>query len=398
MRESGSLRAWSAIEGDAEVHPTVPWAGCLHAAREALDDASAVHALLRAGMRTRAVDPGQSLWVIDLAPGDGERAWRLIGELRRRSLRGPHVRYLAVAHSVEQRDALCGHPQLEDMIADGDLRIAREREVCPPNGLRNPVVVLAHDALAACGQAVLSYRRGELTQAQTSEDGGFVWRAERRDGVFRLASAYRNQGEDAAFTLPQGAMEAMATLLRASDGRMLLRSCGPGAIAADEFRHAAAEAPLSAPANYDAMKRWHRAHDGVVHQFRTRHDGRVMHIALHEAGGGGLRGCLPEVLALPHPDDHVDLLHALSSLSDPPPSQCLALLRAHDGDPRAVAALRVPLLCAMRSTSAGTAASVADALAWCERQRFVLTHGSAMPPCDAMTPVEGALTLGGGDA
>ena len=399
MRESGSLRSWPADEMDVPHHPPIVWAGCLHAAREALDDAAAVHALVRAGMRTRAVDPAQSLWVIDLAPGDGERAWRVMGELRRRALRGPRVRYLAIAHSVAQCDALCAHPQLQELIADGDLRIGRAPEICPPNGLCNPVVVLAHDALAACGQAVLSYRRGELTQAQVSDDGGLVWRAERRDGVFRLASAYRNHGDEMAFTLPHGAMDAMATLLRASGGRMLLRSCGVGTIDHDALQRAGtAAASLPKLANYDAMMRWHRANDGVVHQYRTRHDGRVMHVALHEAGGGDLCGCLPEVLALPHPDDHVDLLDALSSLSDPPPSQCLALLRAHDGDPRAVAALRVPLSRAVEATSSDGVAAVADALAWCERQRYVAMNGSTTHLCDSTPAVDRPLMAGGGDA
>lgn len=91
--------------------------------------------------------------------------------------------------------------------------------------------------------------------------------------------------------------------------------------------------------NFEALARWHRANGASVLQSQRDDDGRVLHIALHDVAGGRLQECLPEVHGLPHPDDHLQLLQALHAFPAVSPSQCLAMLHAHGGDPRALMAL-----------------------------------------------------------
>lgn len=91
--------------------------------------------------------------------------------------------------------------------------------------------------------------------------------------------------------------------------------------------------------NFEALARWHRANGASVLQFQRDEDGRVLHIALHDVAGGRLQECLPEVHGLPHPDDHLRLLQALHAFPAVSPAQCLAMLHAHGGDPRALMAL-----------------------------------------------------------
>lgn len=62
-------------------------AGRVRALREAEDDAQTVLAFQLTGLATHAIDPAEVVWGIDLAPGEGERAWRVLKALSGRAAR-----------------------------------------------------------------------------------------------------------------------------------------------------------------------------------------------------------------------------------------------------------------------------------------------------------------------
>lgn len=313
--------------------------GCLGAVREALDDAKATLVFLRAGLRVRAIDPGETLWIIDLAPGDGERAWRVLDALRTRAPRGPSIRYFASCFDPGHRAWLMRHPCLATLVAEGVLYLDADSDggVLPPHPLRNPPVILAHGGFASRQQSRHVFRRGELMSCANDASGVDSWRpADRADGLLRLAQAYRTVLDGMPFSLPTGAMRLIATLADHSGGRLLLRGSDPGVCDIDRLMHADT---MPQVVNFDAMARWHRAHGASVHQSFRGDSGRVLHLALHAQASPGLRDCLPDLLALPHPDDHVDVLQALEEIPSLSAAQYRALLRATGNDPRAREAL-----------------------------------------------------------
>ncbi|MBX3711032.1 MAG: hypothetical protein KF800_03620 [Lysobacter sp.] len=328
-------------------------AGRLRSSREAEDDARAVLAFLQAGMRGRSIHPEHALWIIDLSPGDGERAWRMLRIFEREAPRGPPLRYLACCLDAAQHEALAMHAPFVQWRADGRFCLDPDDRGLPLHPLRNPVVVLAHEAFSARAQHLFRIRAGDsagsrtggrsgdIVQAWRDAGGRVQWRDLRRgDGNCRLLSAHGVR--DGLFlTLPHAGMALLDTILRASGGRMLLRATDdglyePARIAADGLRCDGDGPPQ---VNYDALSRWHRANGGQSFQSRGPIDGRVLHIALHDVEGGRLRECLPDVLALPHPDEHVQLLQAIATLRAPSDAVCRALLRATGHDPRAWATL-----------------------------------------------------------
>lgn len=307
----------SSIAPAADAGVALPtWrAGSLRASREAIDDAHAVLAFLRTGMRARVVDPAQTLWIIDLAPGDGERAWRVLRELAATAPRGPAIRYLAGCRGDTHRACLAGHPKLAPLIVEGLLSLDRDDRGLPMHPVRNPPVVLAHDAFSSGMEAVYACRHGEWMEWDA---GASDWsRVRRADGMQRLLPCSRSVPDDAVLRVPREAMALMSDVLRASDGRMLLRG---------------------ADTAFDSgvLARWHRAQGASVHQSRHGSRGRILHLALHEGGDGALRDCLPELVSLPHPDEHVDFLRALDALAMLPCADWPPLMRASGSDPRAL--------------------------------------------------------------
>jgi hypothetical protein len=122
--------------------------------------------------------------------------------------------------------------------------------------------------------------------------------------------------------------------------------------------------------NFEALARWHLAHGASVQQTQRDDDGRVLHLALHDVAGGRLRECLPEIIGLPHPDDHVQVLLALEALSAASPMQCLALLQAQAGDPRALRALSKHLLQEAATIDGAALRQWRDLLAYCGTQHY----------------------------
>lgn len=320
--------------------------------REAIDDARSVLIFARAGLVCGAIDPDRALWVIDLAPADGERAWRVLGEIASRGPRAPLIRYLACCRDPAQRSALAAHPLLQPLLADGRLAIDDEQRWLRVAAPRNPLVVLAHEGLSSRGQRLYRRWRGAVQEADDDAGGERIWRApERRDGPLRLLTASTAWPDSSLLTLPVEAMSVLAALLDLSDGRLLLRAsdfgCGdPEAIRAGALGRADGEPRRGArlPVNFDALARWHRAAGGSVLQSQRSARGRVLHLALHDRGAERLRESLPELLDLPHPDDHAHLLRALRTLRTAAPAQCLSLLHTAQADPRALAALSRHLL------------------------------------------------------
>ena len=361
--DPGQLAGLPALPHDAEPQLTRPQAlqpqvgplrasaqaGRLRSSREAEDDARAVLAFVQAGMRGRSIHPDHAVWIVDLSPGDGERAWRMLRIFERDAPRGPPLRYLAACLDAAQQAALAMHASFVQCRADGRFCLDREDRGLPLHPLRNPVVVLAHEAFSARAQHLFRTRAGDgagsrtggrsgdIVQAWRDADGRIQWRdLRRRDGICRLLSAHGAR-DGLSLTLPHAGMALLDGILRASGGRMLLRATDdglyePARIAAEGLR---CDGDDPAQVNFDALSRWHRANGGQSFQSRGPIDGRVLHVALHDIEGGRLRECLPEVLALPHPDEHVQLLQALAALGMPSDAVRRALFRATGHDPRA---------------------------------------------------------------
>lgn len=371
-----------------------PWiAGRVRALREAEDDAQTVLALLSTGLATRAIDPAEVVWVVDLAPGEGERAWRVLRALSGRAPRAPPIRYLLRCIDATHHARLAAHPFLRPLIAGGDLYLDREGSGLPSHQIRNPVVVLAHEGVSSQSQRLYASHAGELREAWVDAHGHVEWRpTTQRDGVMRLLSAYRQSLDGVAFTLPHGAMAILSSLLRASGGRMLLRASDRGAREIAQIRRGAlgygtlqcsAENPAAPQAdavlrvNFEALARWHRAHGASVHQTQRDDDGRVLHVALHDAAGGRLQECLPDVIGMPHPDDHSQMLRAMERLSAASPAQCLSLLHAQDGDPRALRALARHIAHGAPGSTAAAQGQWRDMLAYCRGLHYPWCDGSA---------------------
>ncbi len=295
---------------------------------------------------------------------------------------------------------LAAHPLLKPLVSNGSLLLEhafldrsspdsalpdRQRARMPAQIIRNPIVVLAHEGISSLAQGLYAARSGELMEAWCDGRGGLEWRATtRRDGVMRLLSTYRQSMDDAAFTLPHGTMRALSALLQSSGGRLLLRASDLCAKDIAQIRRGALDPERSdAPSNglgallrvnFEALARWHRAQGASVHQSQRDDDGRVLHIALHDIAGGRLQECLPEVLGLPHPDDHVQLLLAMEALSAVSPVQCLALLHAQFGDPRALLALSRHMRQVVSNLEGAALGQWRDMLAYCRAQHY--------PRCD----------------
>lgn len=359
-------------------------AGRVRALREAEDDAQTVLAFQFTGLATGAIDPAEVVWVIDLAPGDGERAWRVLTALSERAPRGAPIRYMACCVDSRHHARLAALPLLKPMISDGRLFLDREGRGVPVHAVRNPIVVLAHEGVSSFSQGLYVSRSGELFEAVSDGRGGRDWRATaQHDAVVRLLSTYRHTIEDIEFTLPRGAMDMLSALLRVSGGRMLLRASDQGAmdiaqikvgaLSVKDWDASACGMQSTLRVNFEALARWHRAQGADVHQSQRDDEGRVLHIALHDIAGGRLHECLPEVLSLPHPDDHILLLLALQALSTVSPLQCLALLHAQAGDPRALLALSPHMRQAASKLEGVLLTQWREMLAYCKVRHF--PHG-----------------------
>lgn len=354
----------------------------LRALREADDDAQAILAFHRSGIATHAIDPAQAMWVIDLAPGDGERAWRVLRLLSGLAPRGAPIRYLACCPAPPHRARLAAHPSLRAAIADGSLFLDRAGLGIPLHAPGNPVVVLAHDALSALPQGLYAVHCGELLQAWSDGASAIDWRAvARRDGLMHLLAAYRQALDSVAFSMPLGAMQTLGRLLRASGGRLLLRASDHGAKDMTQLRMGALSHTPGQPlrVNFEVLARWHRAYGASVHQTQRDDDGRVLHVALHDVAGGRLCECLPDLLGLPHPDDHARLLQVLDRPPALSPAQCLAVLHAHAGDPRALAALSPQLAQAAPALTGAARRQWREMLECCWAQHYPRGDGDHDP-------------------
>ena len=382
-------------------------AGRVRALREAEDDAQTVLAFQHTGLATHAIDPAEVVWVIDLAPGEGERAWRVLKALSGRAPRGAPIRYMACCVDSGHHARLAAHPLLKPLVSNGSLLLEhafldrsspdsefsdsafpdRHGTRMSAHIVRNPIVVLAHEGISSLPQGLYATRSGELFEAWTDSRGGLDWRATTpHDGVMRLLSTYRQSIDDATFTLPHGAMRVLSALLQTSGGRLLLRASDLGAKDLAQIRRGALDPQRSDASangrgaalrvNFEALARWHRAQGASVHQSQRDDDGRVLHIALHDIAGGRLRECFPEVLGLSHPDDHMQLLLAMEALSTVSPAQCLSLLHAQAGDPRTLLALSRHMRQAVSGLQGAALDQWRDMLAHCRSRHYPQYDGA----------------------
>ena len=369
-----------------------PMAGRVRSLGETRDDCASILGFLRTALACGAVDPDRTLWVIDLAPSDGERAWRVLHTLREQVPRGPAIRYLCCCRDPAHRDALAAHPPLRPLLDDGRLRLDVEGEWLRLSAPRNPLVLLAYEAFSTAEQGLYRLgggKSGALEHAVPDGQGGRDWQAVARpDGPLRLLSPYADAEQPVTAGLPLGAMRTLDALLRLGGGRMLVRAVDRGiddtqTILDGRFLHGSRIDPSTPraaerlPVNFDALARWHRANGGgAVHSQRSER-GRVLHLAVHDRDGGRLHACLSPLTELPHPDDHIALLDAMAGLRGLAPAQCLSLLHATHADPRAVDALSIASADALRVPDGGAALRMRRMLQRSERRRYPPPSGQA---------------------
>lgn len=315
--------------------------GALHSQAEARDDARAILYFLRSGLSTRDIDPAQPVWVIDLAPGDGERAWLVLRHLAERAPRAPMLRYLACCVSEAQRAMLMEVDALRAQVRAGRLVIADEEEGFGRYGMRNPAMVLAHGACASREQASFACHYGKLLAGAPQADGQIEWRPlPARDGLGSLLAVYRRAINSAPLSLPVGFMRCMQSLLAATDGRMLIRASDAGAADLIQIRGGMLAA---AGVNFEALARWHRALGATVHQSQHDDRGRVLQLAVHDRRGGQLRASLAEMLELPHPDVRAAAVSAIWGVG-PDSASYATWVEQVQADPRLVPACADVLL------------------------------------------------------
>jgi RimJ/RimL family protein N-acetyltransferase len=312
-------------------------AGEVWSVAEAQDDARAVLHFLRHGLATRDIDPARPVWIVDLAPGNGERAWLVLRYLAERAPRAPMLRYLACCASGVQREMLSTIEVLCTEVRSGRLVIADEKEGFCRHDMRNPAMVLAHGACAAREQALFACHYGKLLAGARQSDGQIGWAPlQARDDLSSLLSAYCRAINSAPLNLPVGFIRCVQTLLAATGGRMLLRASDPGVMNLVQIRGGmlAAEA-VTAQVNFEVLARWHRALGATVHQAQYDDGGRVLHVAVHDRTGGRLRACLADVLELAHPDVRAAAVSAMQGMA-PNPMTYAAWIEQVQADPRIV--------------------------------------------------------------
>lgn len=330
-------------------------AGRLCSQAEAEDDARAILVFLRNGLATRDIDPAQPVWIIDLAPGDGERAWLVLRYLVEHVSRAPMLRYLACCASQAQREALADLAVLHAEAQAGRLVIAGEDEGFRRYDLCNPVVVLAHGAFASREQAIYACHYGELLEGTRQPDGQMGWAPlQERDGLCSLLAAYCRAINSAPLSLPVGGMRSMQALLAATGGRLLMRASDPGAMDLVQIRQGMLGTD-AAPrrVNFEALARWHRSQGATVHQSQHNDQGRVLQLAVHDKRGGQLRAALPDMLELPHPDVRAAALSVMQG-TEAGPTHYAAWIEQVHADPRLVPPSADTLL-ALASEVQGTA-------------------------------------------
>lgn len=230
-------------------------------------DVAMIAGLYQRAQELDALSLDAPMVIVDLAPGNGARAWHLWRELR-----GcwPMLRMVLACRDQLQLRALRSHPAMEALLENGFLEIVElpqgEAAWCAVLGeIENPVVVLAHGAFEAGRHDLRACHYGTWIEAWAEPDKQtLTWKACEEDEA--LSALYREGINSAAFLVPTGAFACLAPLLRACRGRYYLMASDRGAHRMADIRLGALAADLETlqapvlPVNFHALAAWLRVH------------------------------------------------------------------------------------------------------------------------------------------
>ena len=276
--------------------------------------------------RLGALDLAQPLYVLDLAPGDGTMAARLLAalheELAARGQQGWPVRYLlcpqgagAVATAARLMQAAALRPFAVQGWLDRASWQARTGHPLllgasrfPLFGSRNPVAALAAGNLSMLGADLYCAHYGELLLGQAAlqpdahETGepllDCAWRAlepadEPAASVAALLEHYRASLISAPVLLSEPALALADALADLGAGRYLLLAADSGVAAAQQIQLGALALPqetpggrLQLPVNFHALALHQESGGARVANLESGGSGLVLHMACRDAVAG----------------------------------------------------------------------------------------------------------------
>ena len=291
---------------------------------------------LRAG---GAIDAAQPVYVVELAAGSGELAFRIAGELRERArataLRGLDVRYVMTDFAAANVAAWQAHPQLRPLVEAGALAfgtfdVPRDDAILLAGAgalastgtlaagtVANPLVVLGNYAFDTFPHDLVHVAAGSLhhvrvTTAAHGERGAdprallsnlrirYEIDPDELDPdayagdephVAAILAHYRARLAGVTIGVPIAGLVALRKLAALSGGRMLLLASDKGFASEDELDHPDQlsmqfHGSFSMAVNFDALGRAVTARGG--HYLATsRRDLELKTIACILGGGGG---------------------------------------------------------------------------------------------------------------
>lgn len=260
------------------------------------------------------------LLIVDLSPGDGERAWQLLrlwgGNL-------PTPSYLAICANAEEREGLRSQPMVRTLLESGRLRLALSpwneagwrRLLGSP---KNPVVIFGHGLFSRLRHDLYGCHYGQWLEAwlvsgeeeSPCETLKLAWReGDRRDALVDfLKPIYLRGINSASFLAPTGAFECLNPLIRGCGGRYLLVASDIGTRNLSEIRQGALACGIEAlaledalPVNFHALSAWLESNGAGCASF-VEEDGQLVagplwQIALRDKAFPALARALPGILA-----------------------------------------------------------------------------------------------------
>lgn len=357
---------------------------------------------------TGALDPGQPLYLVELAAGHGRFTFLFLSQLLRLrdcpELHGLDLRYVMTDLAESNLTAWEGRRELERFRSAGLLYSARLDAARPteitlrPGGtvlrageIKNPLIVFANYVLDSlpvdllriarsqlqeglvttrCSEAeALRLAAGESPREMASLTTAFSYRALAGDAYPRawhaLFEEYRALIADGEVLFPVGALSCLAHLRELSGGRFLLLGSDKGVAFGDELLgpHGAPlqhHGSLSTMVNFHALGRAVEQSGGVALHTGQRHlslkTAALVVLPSAEAGPGsllGLRSAFAEHLDGFGPHDFYQVISAQRGRElDLPAALALLRLSRDDGD----------LFCELAERLVTAAAGASDAL------------------------------------
>ncbi|NRR30386.1 GNAT family N-acetyltransferase [Oxalobacteraceae bacterium] len=332
--------------------------------RIALSYAESIVRYWQAAQAVGGVDADEALVVVDLAPGDGRFASKMLSALQERlaSMAQPLPPFHYLACTADAREEANLNALFSAPILAGAFRTVDRATLLAGQdwtASANPAVLIAHGLLSSLEHQLLAVHYGAILQAQAkavaqpASNAGMLqldyqW-PPLPEGVLSDSSAavmdmYRANVNSSAVLLPSGALACVDDFSRISGGRFLFL-CADRAVSDERSIRLGAcsgpeQLPLPAqtlPTNYHALA-WHLRSAGAgVWQQRMADGDMHFSVALRDDAHEELLPALPEMLV---PLEDVRHVGAECAVIAPPPNatalaECLALLLQSGCDPQA---------------------------------------------------------------